>query len=68
MTIQDAIRAIKLELEQVERTYRENRQNREPATSIAYDEGRRRGLLDALDVISELEPRRSVRGGEPDLE
>jgi hypothetical protein len=54
MTVQDAIEAIRAEADQAGRTFQANRKNNEPETSIAYDEGRRRGLLDALEIVPEL--------------
>lgn len=49
--INELAEAIQREVEQSERVYRENKEAGAPALSTAYDEGRRRGLLDALEIV-----------------
>ena len=44
---------IQQEIDRAGQVYQENKKNNSPPESLAYDEGRRRGLIDALEILKE---------------
>lgn len=49
--LEEIVAELQREAERAGEIYRANRDAGSPAPSLGYDEGRRRGILDAIDIV-----------------